>query len=186
MADSKSEGSWLRLGHSRVSELNYCHLCIALDLLVQFKLLSRLSPCPASLIRLTLPSDPMTSIVHHGSRQGSSSTSLSLNSHYKPTFGLLTLCQVLSWGRQWQITPRARRKITVSSPNSMESASSLPNQTSKRGVCDLTTSRSRSIQPSTATNPAQPTRPITAAISFKQFFKTQTSESLPFNGSSKS
>ena len=42
----------------------------------------------------------MTSIIQKSSSLASSPTSLSLNPHNKPTFGSLTLCQVLSDGRQ--------------------------------------------------------------------------------------
>ena len=65
-----------------------------------------------------------------------------------------------------------RGDVYVSSPSSMKSVASPPNQAAESGVYVLTTSRSRKreIQPITAADPAQPIRPITAAISFKQLF----------------
>ena len=69
-------------------------------------------------------SEQMFSTVQQGSSLGSSPTSLSLNSHYKPTFGSLTLCQLLFGGRQRQINrrrclffSRASRSRTDSRPN---------------------------------------------------------------------
>ena len=77
---------------------------------------------------------------------------------------------------------------SVSSPSSIEFASSPPNQVAECGVCILTTSPSRGhkIQQIIALDPAPPTRPIIAAISFKQLFSRLTSESLQFNYFSKS
>ena len=55
-------------------------------------------------------SEPLTGIVQQGSSLGLNQTSASFNPHYNPTFGSLTLCQVLSGRRQRQIN----RKISVS------------------------------------------------------------------------
>ena len=52
-------------------------------------------------------SEPMTSQVQRGSSLGSCPTFPSPNSHFKPTFGSLTLCQVLSGGKLRQIKPLA-------------------------------------------------------------------------------
>ena len=76
---------------------------------------------------------------------------------------------------------RARRRGKIcSSPRSMGLASSQRNQTAECGVCILTTNQSRrcGIQPTTAMYPPQPTKPITAVLSFKHCFKKLTSESL--------
>ena len=107
--------------------------------------------------------EPMISIVKQGLSQDLSQTFPSLNPHFKPTFGSLTLCQVLSGGRPWQIEPRGEESVT--SPSSMGSVSLPPNQAAKRGICVLTTIQSRrlGIQPP-AVDPAQSTRPITAAF----------------------
>ena len=48
-------------------------------------------------------SEPMTSKVQQGSNLSSSPTFLSPNPYINPTIGSLTLCQVLSGGRQRQI-----------------------------------------------------------------------------------
>ena len=119
--------------------------------------------------------EPITSIVHQCSSLSSSPTSPSRNPLYKPTFGSLTLCQVQSGWRQWQIPLGLG---SVSSPSSMGSASSPPNQAAERGVCVLTTSRSRrhGIQQITAVDPANWTNH--SLFSFKQLFSVLTSESL--------
>ena len=104
MADLRTKGTRLRLGHLRVGKLHHWHLylpCIALDLPVQFKLLSGIrsrtqlgSSVPhcikwadeqyslAGLERRLLPDLPLP----------------------KAPFGSLTLCQVLSSGRQRKIS----------------------------------------------------------------------------------
>ena len=66
-------------------------------------------------------------------------------------------------------SPEPGGEISASSPRNMESASSPPNKATERGVCVLTTSRNRrrETQPIITADSAQPTRPITAAISFK-------------------
>ena len=51
-------------------------------------------------------SEPMTSIVKQRSSLGLKPISPSFKTHSKPIFGSLTLCQILSCGRQWQIKQR--------------------------------------------------------------------------------
>ena len=64
-----------------------------------------LGPCPARLIRLTLYKVGRWSAKSkQGSSWGSCPTFSSPNPHYNPTFESLTLCQVLSGGRQRQIS----------------------------------------------------------------------------------
>ena len=76
--------------------------------------------------------EPMTSIVQQSSSLGWSPTSPSLNLHYKPTFGSLTLCQVLEGGRQRQIKlgrhscPSPEEKYLFPFPISVKSAISPP------------------------------------------------------------
>ena len=55
----------------------------------------------------------MTSIDQQGSSLGSSPTFPSPNLHFKPTFRSLTLCQILSGGRQRQITYTRNRIYKV-------------------------------------------------------------------------
>ena len=64
--------------------------------------------------------------------------------------------------------PRARRRVICFL--FQQSLFSPTNQAAERGFCVLTTSRSRRRGIHTAADPAQPTRPIIAAISLKQLF----------------
>ena len=66
--------------------------------------------------------------------------------------------------------PRGEESVT--SPGSMGAVSSPPNQATEYRLCGLTTSWSRrhGIQPTTAADQAQPTRPITAAFSHLNSF----------------
>ena len=128
-------------------------------------------------------SEPMTSIVQQGSSLGSCPISLSINPHYKPTFGSLNLCQLLSEGSQWQIPPSLAPRKWIRY---------LPHQ---HGVCVSTTKPSFRMwglrpyhQPKQKMwNPTTHSRRPSAAnqtnhslffFSFKQFFSELISESL--------
>ena len=82
------------------------------------------------------------------------------------------LCYTHTLGRTYAkynsaaVLPEPRGEESVTFLSSMRSAPSPPNQLAERRVCVLTTSRSRrhGIQPTTASEPAQPTRPISAAF----------------------
>ena len=112
LADTRPKGLQFHLGHLWVGKLHHWHLCrpcIALDLAVQFKLKPE-GPSPARLIRPTLHCGSMTSIVQQGSSLSSCPTFPSPNPHFNPTYESLTLCQVLSGGRKWQIYNRQMSK----------------------------------------------------------------------------
>ena len=117
--------------------------------------------CKAHQAHIAL-SEPITSVVQQGS-------SLGLNSI--PTPILIDLESIAVW---WETDKyplgsrslRSQRKESVTSPSSVGSGSIPSDQAAESGVCVLITNRSRGrgIQPIKAADPAQPTRPITAAF----------------------
>ena len=107
--------------------------------------------------------EPTSSIDLQGSSLSSCLTPPSLNPHYKPTFESLTMCQVLSGGRQRQIISSAARVARARG----RGISSLFQQ---HCVCILTTSRRRGIQPTIAADQAHSTVQSLLLFSFKQLF----------------
>ena len=122
--------------------------------------------------------ESMTSIVQQSF--GSCPTSSSLNPYYNPTFGSLTLCHVLSGGRQRQVLSPEKRWLFLLPASWDLCVSSPPDQAVKRRVCVLTTIENRrsGIQP-TAVDPAQLTNQSLLLFSFNQLFLELTSENLP-------
>ena len=83
------------------------HLCIALDLAVEFKLLSGIYAWIYVWVHVQLgssghiaPSKPMTSIDQLGSNLGLGLTFLFPNPHYNLTFGSFDLVSSLVW---WEV-----------------------------------------------------------------------------------
>ena len=93
-ADSSPEGPWLCQGDLRANEMHYWHLCIALDLVVQFKIKSSLRVWIlvqlGSLAHIA-PSEPMTCLDQQGFSLGSGPTFPSPNPYFNPTFGSFDL-----------------------------------------------------------------------------------------------
>ena len=74
-------------------------------------------PCPAWHIAHIALSETMTNRIKQGSSLGLCPTFPSPNPHFKPTFGSLTLRQVLSVGRQRQIQPRLTTTAEPETPS---------------------------------------------------------------------
>ena len=97
---------------------------------------------------------PMTTIVKQDSSRGTSPTFPSSNLHFKPTFGSLTLCRVLSSGRQRKI--QHSDQSFISSSCQRRTAPGLP----KSRCFDSSQQMTQEL----AADPVQPAKPTTAVF----------------------